>query len=63
MTFNHLIWISGGSTWLQRFTLQPFGQFGAAEGFVFISGLLAGASTAVRHYLRLKHARKPIAAP
>ncbi|MGF1686612.1 OpgC domain-containing protein [Photobacterium japonica] len=43
MTFNHLIWISGGSTFLQGFTLQPFGQFGAAEGFVFISGLLAGA--------------------
>ncbi|MGF1726528.1 OpgC domain-containing protein [Photobacterium nomapromontoriensis] len=43
MTFNHLIWISGGTTALQRFTLQPFGQFGAAEGFVFISGLLAGA--------------------
>ncbi|PKF60795.1 hypothetical protein CW745_13045 [Psychromonas sp. psych-6C06] len=42
MTINHLIWMSGGQTALQLFTLQPFGQFGAAEGFIFISGLLAG---------------------
>lgn len=42
MTVNHLIWMSGGQTSLQLFTLQPFGQFGAAEGFIFISGLLAG---------------------
>ncbi|MDD1794512.1 OpgC domain-containing protein [Enterovibrio sp. ZSDZ42] len=43
MTINHLIWISGGRSVLQYFSLQPLGQFGAAEGFVFISGLLAGA--------------------
>ncbi len=42
MTMNHLIWMSGGRTTLQLFTLQPFGQFGAAEGFILISGLLAG---------------------
>ncbi|WP_028021514.1 OpgC domain-containing protein [Enterovibrio calviensis] len=42
MTINHLIWISGGRSVLQYFSLQPLGQFGAAEGFVFISGLLAG---------------------
>ena len=42
MTINHLIWVSGGQTSLQLFTLQPFGQFGAAEGFIVISGLLAG---------------------
>ncbi|MCP4323639.1 MAG: succinyl transferase OpgC, partial [Alteromonadales bacterium] len=42
MTINHLIWMSGGQTSLQLFTLQPFGQFGAAEGFILISGLLAG---------------------
>ncbi|MDD1780537.1 OpgC domain-containing protein [Enterovibrio sp. ZSDZ35] len=43
MTFNHLIWVSGGVTSLQLFTLQPLGQFGAAEAFVFLSALLAGA--------------------
>lgn len=43
MTINHLIWISGGQSALQYFTLQPLGQFGAAEGFILISGLLAGA--------------------
>ncbi|EOD79835.1 OpgC protein [Grimontia indica] len=43
MTINHLIWLSGGRSLLQYFTLQPLGQFGAAEGFVMISGLLAGA--------------------
>ena len=42
MTINHLIWVSGGQTMLQLFTLEPFGQFGAAEGFILISGLLAG---------------------
>ncbi|WP_434341499.1 OpgC family protein [Motilimonas cestriensis] len=42
MTINHLVWISGGNTFLQYFTLQPLGQVGAAEGFIFISGLLAG---------------------
>jgi len=42
MTINHLIWMSVGQTTLQLFTLQPFGLFGAAEGFIFISGLLAG---------------------
>ncbi|MEC6908135.1 OpgC domain-containing protein [Photobacterium piscicola] len=43
MTINHLIWISGGYSVIQNVTLQPFGQFGAAECFVLISGLLAGA--------------------
>ncbi len=43
MTINHLIWISGGYSIIQTVTLQPLGQFGAAECFVFISGLLAGA--------------------
>lgn len=43
MTINHLIWISGGYSVIQNVTLQPLGQFGAAECFVFISGLLAGA--------------------
>ncbi|MCD9525683.1 OpgC domain-containing protein [Photobacterium carnosum] len=43
MTINHLIWISGGYSLIQTVTLQPLGQFGAAECFVFISGLLAGA--------------------
>lgn len=43
MTINHLIWISSGYTIIQHLTLQPLGQFGAAECFVFISGLLAGA--------------------
>ncbi|KXF83320.1 hypothetical protein ATN88_06500 [Enterovibrio coralii] len=43
MTFNHLIWVSAGNTSLQMFTLQPLGQFGAAEAFVFLSALLAGA--------------------
>ncbi|WP_413111753.1 OpgC domain-containing protein [Thaumasiovibrio sp. DFM-14] len=43
MTINHLIWISGGRSILQLFTQQPLGQFGSAEGFVFISALLAGA--------------------
>ncbi|EGU43455.1 hypothetical protein VII00023_16525 [Vibrio ichthyoenteri ATCC 700023] len=43
MTLNHLFWISGGSSIFQTFTLQPFGQFGAAEGFVLVSGFLAGA--------------------
>ncbi|PSU20274.1 OpgC protein [Photobacterium phosphoreum] len=43
MTINHLIWISGGYSVIQTVTLQPLGQFGAAECFVFISGLLAGA--------------------
>ncbi|WP_159065050.1 OpgC domain-containing protein [Thaumasiovibrio subtropicus] len=42
MTINHLIWISGGWSRLQWVTLQPLGQVGAAEGFIFISGLLAG---------------------
>ncbi|CEO40740.1 OpgC domain-containing protein [Photobacterium kishitanii] len=42
MTINHLIWVSGGYSIIQNVTLQPLGQFGAAECFVFISGLLAG---------------------
>ncbi|WP_241212201.1 OpgC domain-containing protein [Vibrio scophthalmi] len=43
MTLNHLFWISGGSSIFQAFTLQPLGQFGAAEGFILVSGFLAGA--------------------
>ena len=43
MTLNHLFWISGGSSIYQLFTLQPLGQFGAAEGFILVSGFLAGA--------------------
>ncbi|USH04743.1 OpgC domain-containing protein [Grimontia kaedaensis] len=43
MAINHLIWLSGCRSLLQYFTLQPLGQFGAAEGFVMISCLLAGA--------------------
>jgi len=43
MTLNHLFWISGGNSIVQIFTLQPFGQFGAAEGFILVSGFLAGA--------------------
>lgn len=42
MTINHLIWVTGGRTAIQYVTLQPFGQVGAAEGFIFISGLLIG---------------------
>lgn len=42
MTINHLIWTSVGQTPIQLFTLQPFGQVGAAEGFILLSGLLAG---------------------
>lgn len=42
MTINHLVWMSVGQSNLQYFTLQPFGQVGAAEGFIFLSGLLAG---------------------
>ncbi|MGL4223981.1 MAG: OpgC domain-containing protein [Vibrio sp.] len=42
ITFNHLIWYSGGTTILQRVTHEPIGVFGAAEGFIFMSGLLAG---------------------
>ncbi|GAK82600.1 OpgC protein [Vibrio ponticus] len=43
MTVNHLIWISGGNSVIQLFSLQPLGQFGAAEGFILVSGFLAGA--------------------
>ncbi|MBA5763748.1 OpgC domain-containing protein [Vibrio sp. 404] len=43
MTLNHLFWISGGNSIVQFFTLQPFGQFGAAECFILVSGFLAGA--------------------
>ncbi len=42
MTINHLVWMSVGQSKLQFFTLQPFGQVGAAEGFILLSGLLAG---------------------
>ncbi|WP_407333331.1 OpgC domain-containing protein [Enterovibrio sp. 27052020O] len=50
MTINHLIWTSGGRSVLQYFSQQPLGQFGAAEGFVLISGLLAGAVYSSRKY-------------
>ncbi|WP_017015464.1 OpgC domain-containing protein, partial [Enterovibrio norvegicus] len=43
MTINHLFWISGGRSPVQYFTSEPLGPFGPAEGFVFISALLAGA--------------------
>ncbi len=43
MTINHLVWISGGNSVIQLFSLQPLGQFGAAECFVLVSGFLAGA--------------------
>ncbi|MFS1877122.1 OpgC domain-containing protein [Enterovibrio norvegicus] len=43
MTINHLFWISGGRSLVQYFTSEPLGPFGPAEGFVFISALLAGA--------------------
>ncbi|MGF1697269.1 OpgC domain-containing protein [Vibrio lamellibrachiae] len=42
MAINHYIWITGGWSVVQRLTLQPFGQVGAAEGFIFISGLMVG---------------------
>ncbi|MCK6264151.1 OpgC domain-containing protein [Vibrio sp. ZSDE26] len=42
MAINHFIWITGGRSAIQLFTLQPLGQVGAAEGFVFISGLMVG---------------------
>ncbi|WP_394252364.1 OpgC domain-containing protein [Vibrio profundi] len=42
MTINHFIWITVGWANIQYFTLQPFGQVGAAEGFIFISGLMVG---------------------
>lgn len=43
MTINHLLWISRGDSPLFMLTWQPLGLFGAAEGFIFLSGLLAGA--------------------
>ncbi|WP_229598657.1 OpgC domain-containing protein, partial [Vibrio cholerae] len=30
ITFNHLIWYSGGKTILQKITHEPVGVFGAA---------------------------------
>ncbi len=42
MTINHLAWISGGYSIVQYVTLQPLGQIGAAEGFIFVSGLMVG---------------------
>ena len=43
MTTNHLIWwVLGGWQLLRRFTFQPLGFVSAAEGFVFLSGLVAG---------------------
>ncbi|MEH0389877.1 OpgC domain-containing protein [Vibrio mimicus] len=50
ITFNHLIWYSGGTTILQLFTHEPVGVFGAAEGFIFMSGLLAGMVYSRREY-------------
>ncbi|MGC9550649.1 OpgC domain-containing protein [Vibrio metoecus] len=50
ITFNHLIWYSGGTTILQIFTHEPIGVFGAAEGFIFMSGLLAGMVYSRREY-------------
>nr|WP_086939377.1 OpgC domain-containing protein [Thaumasiovibrio occultus] len=43
MTLNHLIWISGGQSFLMSVSQQPLGQFGAAAGFILLSGFLAGA--------------------
>jgi len=42
MSINHFIWITVGWADIQYITLQPFGQVGAAEGFIFISGLMVG---------------------
>lgn len=42
MSINHFVWITVGWSDIQYFTLQPFGQVGAAEGFIFISGLMVG---------------------
>lgn len=42
MTINHFFWVSGGQSPIQLFTLQPLGQVGAAEGFIFLSGLMIG---------------------
>ncbi|WP_245688523.1 OpgC domain-containing protein [Vibrio sonorensis] len=42
MTINHFVWITTGWVDIQLLTLQPFGQVGAAEGFIFISGLMVG---------------------
>ncbi|HDZ9326600.1 OpgC domain-containing protein [Vibrio cholerae] len=50
ITFNHLIWYSGGTTILQMITHEPVGVFGAAEGFIFMSGLLAGMVYSRREY-------------
>jgi len=42
MSINHFIWITVGWSDIQYLTLQPLGQVGAAEGFIFISGLMVG---------------------
>ncbi|MGB1321053.1 MAG: OpgC domain-containing protein [Vibrio gallaecicus] len=42
MTINHFIWITVGWAGIQLITLQPFGQVGAAEGFILVSGLMVG---------------------
>ncbi|WGV98596.1 OpgC domain-containing protein [Vibrio sp. YMD68] len=42
MALNHFIWMTGGRSVIQVLTLQPLGQVGAAEGFIFISGLMVG---------------------
>ncbi|MFO6424254.1 OpgC domain-containing protein [Motilimonas sp. KMU-193] len=60
MMINHLVWNSGGQTVLQLFTLQPLGQVGAAEGFVFISGLLAGMIYSSPKYSQSQLTRKAL---
>lgn len=43
MTINHSLWITfDGLSWLQNYVYQPFGFVTAAEGFVFLSGLVTG---------------------
>lgn len=42
MSINHFVWVTFGWANIQYYTLQPLGQVGAAEGFIFISGLMVG---------------------
>lgn len=58
MTVNHLIWISGGNSVIQLFSLQPLGQFGAAEGFILVSGFLAGAIYSDPNFQISKYVKK-----
>ncbi|MCE2569868.1 OpgC domain-containing protein [Motilimonas eburnea] len=60
MMINHLVWNSGGQTVLQLVSLQPLGQVGAAEGFIFISGLLAGFIYTNQKYTPSQLTRKAI---